>query len=518
MSVSHRLTALVVATCIFTPASAYAVDEYVRAFSNGPTELGLCDVDGMLVASGACKRTDYEALTANIERALQATLAKAPANIRPLLKRDQAWFNEIMLTAAESMPASDDATAREAFAETLRQRVPTLEAITTGFGRPGFAGKWVNTFGSVTVTPADGGAWRLTFDANAVYGTGDDRRRTCKVSALVKSSAGAWLTGAMLPDKNRPAKTEADKTADAGKNSESTKPTSVKIRRQGETLRIVLGDQDWRDEEHPDCEYMWQLTASYFASGRQVAATDKADTAFVMPTFDCARPDTASDEEICADPDMAANDQKLNRAWKALLPRLDDTTRRALMDDQRKWVKAQANQYPQYLHPAWNKTTSEMHFTADARDKLERLQRERIALIDGFDDKRSGLTGTWLAYNAVIVVTANKDGSITTKGWKWDQGDWKAGCDYEMSGKIVHGVFRSDGKRKNPDTLERDHATLIVNRLDDRFAKNRWKQDGSEDENADEAKCRRNLSNSSTARLFPARPSPDIDNMGGSIR
>jgi hypothetical protein len=159
-----------------------------------------------------------------------------------------------------------------------------------------------------------------------------------------------------------------------------------------------------------------------------------------------------------------------------------------------------------------------MHFTADARDKLERLQRERIALIDGFDEKRSGLAGTWLAYNAVIEVTMDKDGSITTKGWKWEQGDWKAGCDYEMSGKLVRGAFRSDAQRKNPDTLERDRSTLIVNRLDDVFAKNRWKADGTEDEKADEAKCKRNLSNSSTARLFPARPSPDIDNMGGSIR
>ena len=33
-----------------------------------------------------------------------------------------------------------------------------------------------------------------------------------------------------------------------------------------------------------------------------------------------------------------------------------------------------------------------------------------------------------------------------------------------------------------------------------------------------EAKCKRNISNSSTAKLFPARPSPDIDNLGGSIR
>ena len=87
-----------------------------------------------------------------------------------------------------------------------------------------------------------------------------------------------------------------------------------------------------------------------------------------------------------------------------------------------------------------------------------------------------------------------------------------------MTGKVVNGVFRADEQRKNPDTLERDHATLIVNRLDDAFAKKRWKKDGTADETADEAKCKRNQSNSSTAKLFPARPSPDIDNLGGSIR
>ena len=60
---------------------------------------------------------------------------------------------------------------------------------------------------------------------------------------------------------------------------------------------------------------------------------------------------------------------------------------------------------------------------------------------------------------------------------------------------------------------------LIVNRLDDSFARKRWKKDGTADETADEAKCKRNSSISSTARLFPARPSSDIDNLGGgSIR
>ena len=63
--------------------------------------------------------------------------------IRPLLKRDQAWFDEIILSAAESVPQSDDADERAGFTETLRQRTTTLEAIGNGFGRPGYAGDWV---------------------------------------------------------------------------------------------------------------------------------------------------------------------------------------------------------------------------------------------------------------------------------------------------------------------------------------------------------------------------------------
>jgi uncharacterized protein YecT (DUF1311 family) len=228
------------------------------------------------------------------------------------------------------------------------------------------------------------------------------------------------------------------------------------------------------------------------------------------------RPVTASEEEICADPDLAENDQRLNRAWKALMPRLDPMTRRALVEDQRGYVVAQSNQYPQFLHPAWEKQTSFMHYTGDAREKLYRLQRERIALLEGFDENRHGLAGMWLGHNAILEVKPAADGSLTAQGWKWEQGDWKAGCDFEIKGKVVDGVFRSEEKRKNPDTLERDHASLIVNRQDDIFAEQRGRADRADD--ADEPKCKRNATISSTARLFPARPSPDIDNFGGAIR
>jgi len=43
--------------------------------------------------------------------------------------------------------------------------------------------------------------------------------------------------------------------------------------------------------------------------------------------------------------------------------------------------------------------------------------------------------------------------------------DWKAGCDFDIQGKNIGGKLVSDEKRKNPDTLERDHGSLIVNRL-----------------------------------------------------
>ena len=510
MSASCRMAALAVTIAALAPITALAMDDFIAPSSSAPTAIKLCGgADGDKIKNADCKQAGYDKLVAQIDKAFNTALAKTPANIKPLLKRDQAWFNEVVLNAADSVPQSDDFDEKEGFGETLARRVTTLEGIAGGFGRPGLAGTWTNAFGSIVVTQAEAG-YRLAVDMRAVYGSGSDRRRECKLDAIVKPS-GAWLTGEVLPDEATPAMTAADKKA---ANVEPNKTPMIKIRRQGETLRVVLLDHAWSDADRPNCQYMWQVTASYFASGKPDPATsDKADTAFMAPTFDCTRPETATEEEICSDPDLADNDQRLNKAWKALLPRLDDTTRRALMEDQRGWVRTQAWQYPIFLHPAWEKQTSEMHFTADARDHVDSLQRERIALLDGFDEKRSGLAGVWLGYNAILKVTVNDDGSLKAEGWKWEQGDWKAGCDYDMSGKMVGGAFRSDDKGKNPDTLERDHALLIVNRLDDAFAKKRSGEAG-----IDEMKCKRSISASSTARLFPARASPDINDFGGSIR
>ncbi|MFB9268478.1 lysozyme inhibitor LprI family protein [Bradyrhizobium erythrophlei] len=507
-----RLAAFAIAVSALTPVASFAMDDYLRAASSAPTAIKLCgEANDDRIKSADCRTAGYDKMVTQIDKAFDLALARTPANIKPLLKRDQAWFNEMILEAADTVRNVDEAEIRQAFAETLRRRVAALDGIAGGFGRPGIAGRWANAFGTIAVTPAEGGAYRLAADIRADYGS--DKHRSCKFNARVQPTATSWLAGPVLADQDK-----ADDKAKADAKVEPAKPPTLKLRRQGETLRIVAfdGDEGW--DGLTDCEYMWQITGSYFATGKPDAA-DTADTAFVAPTFDCARPATATDEEICADPDLADNDNRLNRAWKALLPRLDEATRRALAEDQRGWVRSQTQQFPEFLHPAWDKQTSETHYTTDARYHVDSLQRERIALLEGFDDKREGLAGDWLAHNAIIRITIDGDGTLKAEGWKWDQGDWKAGCDYDMTGKVVGGTFRSAEQRKNPDTLERDHAMLIVNRQDDVFAKKRYaNKDGTENKNADEEKCRRRLDISSTARLFPARPSADINNFKGSIR
>ncbi|MCG2671236.1 lysozyme inhibitor LprI family protein [Bradyrhizobium sp. GCM10023182] len=505
MSRPVRLALL--AAALLSSATADAMDDFMRASSSGPLAMTFCakNSDGSKIEGGAskfCKANGYDKHVAAVEASFAAAIAKAPANVRPLFKRDQVWFNEMIQEAAYTVEEADEAELRQNMTNVLRQRATVLDDLARGFGRSGLTGGWANAFGGITVAATETGSYRLDAELNSDYGS--DKHWHCTLTANVKAGADGWLAGVTVP--TQPSEPGA-KPAD---------PISIKLRRQGDTLRVVIlaSEEQWSFSNDPDCDRLGQVTGTYFASAKQ-NGTDKIDTAFVSPTFDCTRPETATDEEICADPDLAANDQRLNRAWKALLPRLDEATRRGLTDDQRHWVSAQSLQYPEFLHPAWEKQTSAMHYTVFGRDRLDSLQRERIALLEGFDDKRAGLAGTWLAYNAVIRITVDKDGSVDAQGWKWSQADWKGGCDYEISGDIKGGTFQSSEQRKNPDTLERDHGMLVVNRLDDVFAR---KREGKNDNADDEAKCKRNTTISSTARLFPAKPSEDIDKPTSAIR
>jgi len=503
--------AVAVVTCAGVGSVSAASDNPDLAYSGAPPLIDLCSTNSVLTPE-VCKQSGTDKLVSELDRALQAALAKAPATVKPLLKRDQAWFGEMIAAAAEQMPASENPADREAFAKMLRDRIAALGQIESGFGRESVIGKWQDAFGSVTVTAADNGAYRVAIATEAIYGIEAERRWTCQATALLKPGSDGWLTGEIAPE------IPPEQTA-VGKDykSPNSKPgpfVAIQIRRQGETLRVVVDERDTRTDTRPHCSDVQPVTANYFASGRADAlvSADKIDTTFVTPTFDCTRPYSATDEEICADPELADNDRRLNHDWKALLPRLDEATRRALSEDQRNWVRAQMHQFPYALHPAEAKLSSFMHYASSARDALFRLQRGRMALLEGFDETRKGFAGVWLSYTAMLKVTQEDDGSVSAEGFKWFQGDWKGGCEYAIEGKVKGGAFRSDDigkndKGKNPDTLDRDHAMLIVNRLDDVFAAKR----GASDDD-DEQKCKRSPATSSTARLFPARPSPEFDN------
>jgi uncharacterized protein YecT (DUF1311 family) len=352
-----RFATIAAALSMLAPAAAHATDDYIAASSRAPTPIKLCgEADGDRIKPALCREAGYDKLVARIDKAFDVALPKAPANVRPLLRRDQAWFNEMILDAADPLVEMDDPDLRAGFAETLQSRAAILESMVGAFGRTGLAGRWSSAFGSIVVTPAEGGAYRLAITINVNYGS--KRHAECTAGALVQP-AGAWLAGSLRPDEAAAAKAAAgDKVAD-GKSepdksepdksepdkseptkSETKKPPTIKLRRQGETLRVVIAGGARGDDDLPGCESAEQITASYFPAGKPEAVSDRADTAFVTPTFNCARPETATEEEICADPELADNDQRLNRAWKALLPRLDDVTRRALTEDQRHWVKA----------------------------------------------------------------------------------------------------------------------------------------------------------------------------------
>jgi hypothetical protein len=183
MSASYRLAALALAATLLASVAASATDVGDNAASSGLTLLELCVGEEAPLKPDVCKEAGLDALPRQIEKALQPALARAPVNARPLLKRDQVWFNEMIISAAEYAMESGADDEREAFVTNLQRRIATLQEIAAGFGRAGIAGRWVNAFGSLTLAPAEGGAYRIAIDISTVYGTDENLKRKCRASA-----------------------------------------------------------------------------------------------------------------------------------------------------------------------------------------------------------------------------------------------------------------------------------------------------------------------------------------------
>jgi hypothetical protein len=163
MSLRRYLSPLL-AAAVLLPALARADDPVPPAYSRAG-KLNLCAGVGdnnPPIDPGLCKKYGYDKVSDELDRALQAALAKTPANVQPLLKRDQGFFGEMVASAGEEMPGSDNAGERERFAGILKERLAALARIAQGFGRSGVLGTWEDMLGKVTVTPADNGATRIS--------------------------------------------------------------------------------------------------------------------------------------------------------------------------------------------------------------------------------------------------------------------------------------------------------------------------------------------------------------------
>src|SRR5258708_38689232 len=111
MPASHRLASLALAVAclapaVLAPASANAMDDFVRAIGSGPTQLSLCgDGDGLLKPA-ACKAGGVDTLAAQIHKAFGAGLSQTPVNAQPRLERGQGWVGGMGGGAGASRPQS----------------------------------------------------------------------------------------------------------------------------------------------------------------------------------------------------------------------------------------------------------------------------------------------------------------------------------------------------------------------------------------------------------------------------
>jgi len=102
MPARPRHAAFVLATALLASVAASASDDnYTAAYSSASTLINLCGGDNPLKAD-ACKDAGLDKLATLLDRAVRAAPPKAPAAIKPLLRRDQGFFYERIIAAAEA--------------------------------------------------------------------------------------------------------------------------------------------------------------------------------------------------------------------------------------------------------------------------------------------------------------------------------------------------------------------------------------------------------------------------------
>jgi uncharacterized protein len=429
-----------------------------------------------------CADRELVGLDKAVDGRFDAVTARADPLTALLLRRDQAWFEDIVTRGFTRKFEGADDPMRLRLKDTLARRLATLDAVDPRAVAAGPAGTWGNALATVTVRQAGTDALQVTLTAKLAYEERDDTL-TCTVAGTFKEDGSDWFAGELAP--------------------QDVAGTRARLRLQGNTLRMVHAE----DGDHRVCGDLALITGSYFPIAPAAGGTAAAVAArTVSPSFKCAAARNADEVEICADPELAARDNEVARVYGATLRRLEPGLAARLRADQRAWVKDNPIAYEANLHPAAAKATSTLHNTDGAREELRLRLDERFAMLANLDEKRKGIAGRWEAYNAALLIAPapdKADGTATAEGFKWETGDYKSRCDFKSGGRIAAGTFRA--KDAFP-TLTRDGAMLILSAAD------------RDDKPASQAPDYCNRMPSAKARLFPVGPSAGAGEQFGRLR
>ena len=442
-----------------------------------------------------CNEQELRALGGEIDQEMARLLRGADPLTAMLLKRDQVYFTDILYAANVSEFRGQDDQNYKRILEVLKQRRRALARMRTG---PVTApeGNWANALASVTVAK-DGDAFSINLKARVSYVDANIGEVACALTATAKPGKDGWYT-AVLHDK------DTDGQVDA-----------IRFRLQGSTLRIVRDTSTasdactGRETDEAESEAKPRvdiLTGSYFPVGQATTGAGSAARA-VSPSFDCGKAENADEEEICADPELAAADVEIAKLYRDALRRLEPKLAAHLRTDQRAWASDNSTDFVNNLQPGSDKMQGSVHHTDSARRQLFLRQKERLLLLGNLDDKRKGIEGVWLSHNSSFTLLPAKDkgdGMLHAEGAKWDVSDYKSHCDYSGAGKIEKGKFTGD----DIPTLTRDGGTLVVaaedpDKYDDFFDK-----DGNAKREQPDY-CSR--MRSPKARLFPIKAGTGIE-------
>ncbi len=453
------------------------------------------------VEQGICGSRELMALYREGEARLARLVAAADPLTAMLLRRDQNWLMEIINGQDGAQYSPQDDAENHRMKAVLEERAAALGKLVPGAVPLGVTGAWMNAIGNARIEKH---GEKITVEiANApTYAV--DLTTQCGLKAELKLGSDGWYVGTpvrTLEEDDQPPATPAQEAEHA--------KARLRLRLQANTLRVVID----RDQDVSFCEGPETITGTYFLVGPGGGQAGLAATRTVSPSFNCAGDrngnKNADEAEICSDPELAALDADIARAYGDALRRLEPKLAGQLRDDQRAWAKGNAQAFNIFLHPYWDKLKYFVHQTGNVRDAWATRMRERLAMLTNLDDKRQGFVGHWIGYNAMLSIVLDKDGtdgSVSIEGGKWITGSHKQYCDFDGAGRIVGGRLQADELPK----FRRDGATLTLD-ADDPDPDRHGQVDRPQPDY-----CTR--MSSAKARLFPVKPAGYSGLAGDRIR